>query len=165
MNDMIEVGQIVNTRGLKGEVKVVPYTDYPEFFEEISGVETDDGKYREIEDVKYIKGSVILKLKGTDSVEEAEKMRRRMLYVSREEIGELPQGVYLIADIIGLEVHDDKKSYGHVIDVIQTGSNDVYVVEKDGEKPLLIPALKSVILETNIDDKFILVKLPEGLID
>lgn len=165
MNKMIEVGKVVNTRGLKGELKVVPYTDYPEFFEEIYGVYDKCEKYYEIEYVKYIKNTVILKLDGVDDANSADNMRGVMLYVERDDIGTLPPGVYLIADIIGLEVHDENKSYGFVTDVIQTGSNDVYVVEKEGEKPLLIPALKNVILETDIENKFIRVKLPEGLIE
>lgn len=162
---MIDVGQIVNTHGLRGEVRVIPRTDYPEFFEEISGVYTADGTYLKITGIKYHKGFVILKLRGVNTIEEAELLRTQVLFVNRSIFDSLPEGTYLIADIIGLEVKDEKTSYGKVTDVFQTGSNDVYTVEKPGHDPIYIPALKSVILETNIEEGYIKVDLPEGLLD
>jgi 16S rRNA processing protein RimM len=77
----------------------------------------------------------------------------------------LPEGTYLIADIIGLEVFEGDVCYGKITDCIETGSNDVYIVEKENENPLLIPALKSVIEEVNINEGYMKVKLPEGLLD
>ncbi len=165
MENMIDVGQIVNTHGLRGEVKVTPRTDYPEFFEEISGVYTDDGTYFKITGIKYHKSSVILKLKGINSVEEADRMRQKVLYVDRGIFDSLPEGTYLVADIIGLEVKDAQRSYGFITDVFQTGSNDVYTVQAKGSSPIYVPALKSVIKEINIDEKYMLVELPEGLLD
>ncbi|MBQ4527670.1 MAG: 16S rRNA processing protein RimM [Clostridia bacterium] len=165
MEKLIDVGQIVNTHGLRGEIKVSPRTDYPEFFEEISGVYTEDGTYYKITGIKYHKNTVILKLRGINTVEEAEAMRREVLYVPKSIFDELPDGTYLIADIIGLEVRDDSCVYGKVTDVFQTGSNDVYTVEKTGDDILYLPALKSVIREINIDEGYILVTIPEGLID
>lgn len=165
MEKLIDVGQIVNTHGLKGEVKVAPRTDYMEFFEDISGVYTNDGTYYKITSVKYHKASVILKLRGINSVEEADAMRQKELYVPKSIFDDLPEGTYLIADITGLEVRDENTVYGNVTDVFQTGSNDVYTVEKKGSDPIYLPALKSVILETNIDEGYILVKIPEGLLD
>lgn len=162
---LIDVGQIVNTHGLRGEVKIIPRTDYPEFFEEISGVYTEDGTYFKITGIKYHKEFVILKFRGINCLEEAESMRQKVLYVKRSLFDSLPDGTYLIADIIGLEVKDDEKSYGHVTDVFQTGANDVYTVEKKGGQTIYVPALKSVILETNIKEGYIKVKLPEGLLD
>ena len=165
MDKMIDVGQIVNTHGLRGEVKIAPRTDYLEFFEDISGVYTADGTYYKITGVKYHKGSVILKLRGINTVDEADTMRQKEVFVKKSLFDALPEGTYLIADIIGLEVRDETTVYGKVTDVFQTGSNDVYTVEKEGESPIYLPALKSVILETNITEGYILVKIPEGLLD
>lgn len=165
MENMIDVGQIVNTHGLRGEVKVSARTDYPEFFEEISGVYTADGTYYKINGVKYHKMSVILKLKGINTIDEADAMRQKVLYVPKEIFDDLPDGTYLVADIIGLELKDENLSYGKVTDVFQTGSNDVYTVESKGRQPIYVPALKSVIKEVNIEEGYILVELPEGLLD
>ena len=165
MENKIDVGEIVNTHGLRGEVKINPRTDYPEFFEEIDGVYTKDGIFRKIKGVKYHKASVILRLDGIDNIDMAEKMRNEIIYVDRSIFDDLPEGVYLIRDIIGLTVKDEEKEYGTVTDVFPTGSNDVYTVEKKGEKPIYIPALKSVIKEVNLKEKYILVQLPEGLLD
>ena len=165
MEKLIDVGQIVNTHGLRGEVKVAPRTDYPEFFEEISGVYTDDETYFKITGIKYHKGSVILKLKGVNSVEEAEAMRQKVLYVPKSIFEDLPEGTYLVADIIGLEVRDESNVYGNITDVFQTGSNDVYTVEKKGSNPIYLPALKNVIKEINISEGYMLVEIPEGLLD
>ena len=165
MENMIDIGQIVNTHGLRGEVKVTPRTDYPEFFEEISGVYTDDGTYHKITGIKYHKSSVILKLKGINSVEEADAMRQKVLYTQKSYFDSLPEGTYLVADIIGLEVKDENCSYGFITDVFQTGSNDVYTVEAKGSSPIYVPALKNVIKEVNINEKYMLVELPEGLLD
>ncbi len=163
--DLIDVAEIVNTHGLRGEVKLYPRTDYPEFFEEISGVYMEDGTYLKITGIKYHKNTVIAKFKGINSIEEAEKLRSKLLYVPRELFDDLPEGTYLIADIIGLEVFEGDISYGKITDCIQTGSNDVYIVENGAGKPLLIPALKNVIEEINLEKGCMKVKLPEGLLD
>ncbi len=163
--ELIDVAEVTNTHGLRGEVKILPRTDYPEFFEEISGVYLEDGTYLKITGIKYQKNMVILKFKGINKVEEAEALRRKILYVPKDIFDDLPEGTYLIADIIGLEVFEDNISYGKITDVFSTGSNDVYTVEKPNEKPLLIPALKNVIEEINIDEGYMKVKLPEGLLD
>lgn len=163
--ELIDVAEVTNTHGLRGEVKILPRTDYPEFFDEISGVYLEDNTYLKITGVKYHKNMVILKFKGINSVEEAESYRGKILYVPKSIFDDLPDGTYLIADIIGLEVIEGDISYGKVTDVFSTGSNDVYVVEKPNQKPILIPALKNVIEDVNINDGYIKVKLPEGLID
>lgn len=163
--ELIDVAQVTNTHGLKGEIKVFPRTDYPEFFEEIPGVYLDDGTYFKITGVKYHKNMVILKLKSINSIEEAKALREKVLYVPKSTFDDLPEGTYLIADIIGLEVIEGDTHYGKITDCIATGSNDVYIVEKENEKPLLIPALKDVIEEVNIEQGYMKVKLPEGLLD
>ena len=163
--ELIDVAEIINTHGLRGEVKIYPRTDYPEFFEEISGVYLQDETYLKITGVKYYKNTVILKFKGINTIEEAEKLRTKVLYADKSVFKNLPEGTYLIADIIGLEVYENNKLWGKITDCIQTGSNDVYIVEGNTPSPLLIPALKNVIEEINIDKGFMKVKLPEGLLD
>ena len=163
--EFIDVAQIINTHGLRGEVKIYPRTDYPEFFEEISGVYLEDETYFKITSVKYHKNTVILKFKGINTIDEAQRLRQKVLYVPKSYFDDLPEGTYLIADIIGLEVFENEVSYGKITDCIQTGSNDVYVVSDSNKKEILIPALESVIEEINIDNGYMKVKLPEGLLD
>jgi len=163
--EFIDVAQVINTHGLKGEIKIYPRTDSSEFFEEINGVYLHDKTYYKITSVKYHKNTVILKLKGINTIEEAEKLRSKILYVPKSHFDNLPEGTYLIADIIGLEVFEDDIFLGIIKDIIQTGSNDVYIVEKEGENPLLIPALKNVILNIDTKKGCMNVKLPEGLLD
>lgn len=166
MKDMIEIGKIVNVHGLKGEVKIVPWLDFPEMFEVFDTVYTDEGKRAlSVRSVKYQKANIIAGFEEVTDANSAQLLRNKTLYVPRELFDDLPEGTYLIADIIGLKVVDDTTEYGVITDVIQTGSNDVYVVEREGDKPLLVPALKDVILDTDLESGVITVKLPEGLLD
>lgn len=166
MKDMIEIGKIVNVHGLKGEVKIVPWLDFPEMFEVFDTVYTDEGKRAlSVRSVKYQKANIIAGFEEVTDANSAQLLRNKTLYVPRELFDDLPEGTYLIADIIGLKVVDGTTEYGVITDVIQTGSNDVYVVEREGDKPLLVPALKDVILDTDLESGVITVKLPEGLLD
>lgn len=166
---MLEVGKIVNTHGLRGEVKVVPWTDYPEVFEEISSVfisRREETKEYKIKSVKYQKNNIILKLSGIDSIDEAEKLRGVILTTERSQLGELPEGTYYIADLIGLAVYDESgELLGRISDVLQTGSNDVYVVKRDAGRDLLIPVIDDVVLSVDIDGGRVRVHLMEGLTD
>lgn len=166
---MLEVGKIVNTHGLRGEVKVVPWTDYPEVFEEISSVfisRRDETKEYKIKSVKYQKNNIILKLSGIDTIDEAEKLRGVILTTERSQLGELPEGTYYIADLIGLAVYDEAgELLGRISDVLQTGSNDVYVVKRDAGRDLLIPVIDGVVLSVDIDGGKVSVHLMEGLTD
>ena len=115
--ELIDVAEVTNTHGLRGEVKILPRTDYPEFFEEISGVYLEDNTYLKITGIKYQKNMVILKFKGINSVEEAQSLKGKILYVPKSIFDDLPDGTYLIADIIGLEVFEGDISYGKITDV------------------------------------------------
>ncbi len=164
--DILEVGKIVNTHGLKGEVKVVPWTDYPEVFEEIENVSLKNGQSFEIKGVKYQKNNIILKLSGVDKIEDAEKLKNSILFAEKTELGELPEGVYYVADLIGLMVKTDEgEILGTISDVINTGANDIYEVKREDKKPLLIPVIDDVVLNVSIDKGEILVHLMEGLLD
>lgn len=166
MAELIEIGKIVNTHGLRGEVKIVPWLDYPEVFEAFDKVYTEDGKKTfKIKHVKYQKANIIVKFDGLDDINEAERLKNTILFVEKSLFDDLPEGTYLIADIIGLEVFEDGVSFGHVTDVFSTGSNDVYVVEQKGSKQLLLPIIDGVLEEVNIAEGYINVRIPAGLLD
>lgn len=165
MVNLIDVGQIVNTHGLRGEVKVNPRTDDVYVFEDFEEVFFDDGKSFKVENVRYQKNCVLLKLNGVSDVDEAERMRGKVIYVDRELFSSLPEDTYLVADIIGLRVKDENNDYGEVCDVITTGSNDVYAVRGDNGKFIYIPALKTVVKEISVENGYILVEIPKGLLD
>lgn len=165
MEKNIEIGQIVNTHALRGEVKVMPWCDDPAVFHELAYVLIDDREY-DIEKSRLHKNVVILKLAGVDRIEDAELLRNKILFVPREELGELPEGAHYICDLLECEVVTvDGTALGRVCDVIKTGSNDVYVVENDEGKQVLLPVIDDVVKEIDIDARSITVSLLKGLID
>lgn len=167
--DLLEVGKIVNTHGLRGEVKVVTWTDYPEVFEDIEYVyikRKDDYERLDVKGIKYQKGNIIVKFAQIQDINEAERYKNQVLYAEREILGELPEGVYYIADLIGLEVVDeDGRRIGTISDVINTGSNDIYEVKRAGKKNMLLPVIDEVVLNIDLDSKRVTVHLMEGLED
>ena len=169
MNKELRVGVIVKTHGIRGEVKVYPTTDSPERFDDIEKVKLRQGKrvYEfQIEKARYQKNLVILKFKGIDNINDVEQYRGAELWIDREDGADLKEGEYYIADIIGIEViTDDGTKLGTVKDVLETGANDVYIVERNGMKDLLIPAIKECILDVNIEENIMTVHLMDGLLD
>lgn len=167
MNKYLELGQIVNVKGLKGEVKVNSFTDDRTKFERIEKVfikQKSNLTEYEIEKVSYNKNQVIIKFRNIDTIEEAEKFRNSYIVVDREIFGELPKGVYYIADLIGLDVYTENNEYlGKVDDIFSTGSNDVYVVKDELGKQKLLPGIDEVIKEINLKSNKIIVNLIEGL--
>lgn len=166
MKKMLETGKIVNIHGLKGEVKVMPWSDSPDFICEFDVLYIGkDKKAYEVEGARVHKNMVLLKLKGVDTPEAANNFRNSIVYIDRDDI-ELEEGVYFIQDLIGLEVKnaDTGVLYGEVKDVFQTGANDVYEV-KNGDKTYLVPAIEDVIVKTDIENKVILIRPLEGLFD
>lgn len=170
MLEYLTIGQLINTHGVKGELKATALTDNPDRFKELKWVyiqkqnETLE-KYK-IAGVKFFKHFVILKFEGIDSIEAAEKLKGLYMKVDRENAVKLPKDSFFITDIIGLNVYDENNTLlGKLTDVIQTGSNDVYTVKDDSGKEILIPALRSVVKEVSIQDGRISVILPKGLLD
>ncbi|MGI6224688.1 MAG: ribosome maturation factor RimM [Peptococcales bacterium] len=164
---MIKVGQILTTHGHKGEVKVLPLTDNQERFKKLEYVyvEMPVGKTKmQIENVRRFKNFVIIKFKEIPDMSAAEMLRGKYIVIDENQLVELPEGHFFIFQIIGLEVYENETYLGQITDVIQTGSNDVYIV-KNNEKQILIPALKSIVQEINLEHKKMLVTLPEGLVD
>lgn len=133
MEEYLEIGQIVNTSGLKGFLKVIPLTDDITRFEDLKTVyiqEKKDLVEFKIQDVKYSKNMVLLKLEGIDDIGEAEKFKNFYIKINRKDAVELEEDSYFIVDIIGCKVFTDENEFlGKVIDVFQTGSNDVYTVK------------------------------------
>lgn len=163
-----EIGQIVNHFGIKGMVKVNPFTDDISQFEEMETILVDKkGNLQEmqIEEVKYSKNQVLLKLKGIETVEEAEKYRNCYLKLPREKARKLPKNTYFIADLIGLEVYTEEGNLlGKVDDIYNTGASDIYVVKDELGKQILLPAIKEVIKQVDLEQEKIVVHLLDGLV-
>ena len=169
MEDLLQVGIITSTHGVRGEVKVYPTTDDPRRFRRLKEVVLDTGREKlnlEIEGVKFFKQFVILKFKGLDNINEIEKYRQKSLYVTRKNAVRLQRDEYFIADLIGLKVQDeDGTELGTVKDVIETGANDVYEVEMADGRSLLLPAIKQCILNVDVENGMMQVHVLEGLLD
>lgn len=168
MNKYLELGQIVNVKGLKGEVKVNSFTDDNTKFERLPKVFVKDRKSNmkeySIQKVGYSKNQVIIKFKEINSVEEAETLRNSFILVDRDDLEALPEGVYYIVDLIGLKVYTESEEYlGIVDDIFSTGSNDVYVVKDDLGKQRLLPGIDEVLKKIDIPNGKIIVNLIEGL--
>lgn len=169
MEDLLQVGIITSTHGVRGEVKVYPTTDDPRRFRRLREVILDTGREKlnlEIEGVKFFKQFVILKFKGLDNINDIEKYRQKSLYVTRKNAVRLQRDEYFIADLIGLKVQDeDGTELGTVKDVIETGANDVYEVEMADGRSLLLPAIKQCILNVDVENGMMQVHILEGLLD
>lgn len=169
MEDLLQVGIITSTHGVRGEVKVYPTTDDPRRFRRLKEVVLDTGREKlnlEIEGVKFFKQFVILKFKGLDNINDIEKYRQKSLYVTRKNAVRLQRDEYFIADLIGLKVQDeDGTELGTVKDVIETGANDVYEVEMAAGRSLLLPAIKQCILNVDVENGMMQVHVLEGLLD
>ena len=166
MEDVFQVGVISTTHGIAGEVKVFPTTDDMNRFKKLKEVILDTGKETQllhIQQVRFFKNMVIVKFKEFRSINDVERLRGKSLYVTRENAVKLQKDEYFIADMIGIQVvSDEGVDLGILQDVMQTGANDVYVVEKDGEE-LLIPAIKDCILSVNVEEGKMEVHLLPGL--
>ena len=168
MEDMLQVGVITQTHGVRGEVKVFPTTDDVNRFKKLKQVILDTGKETmplEIQSVKFFKQFVILKFKGIDNINDIEKYKRCSLYVTREHAVALEEDEYFIADMFGMEVcTEDGNIFGTLKDVIETGANDVYVIENAEHGEVLVPAIKECIRSVDIEKGQMMIHLMDGLI-
>ncbi len=166
MVEQFNIGQIVNVVGIKGELRVYPLTDYKERFEEIDSVLIQD-QYYTIENVRYHKELVVLKLKGIDDRNTAEKYKTQYLKIDRKDARVLPEDTYYIADLVGCEIYSIEGEYiGILKDVVQNSAQDLYEVEtKNSSKRILIPAVDEFIKEVDIENRIIKVQLIEGMMD
>ena len=168
MEKLLQVGVITSTHGIRGEVKVFPTTDDPKRFKKLKQVILDTGKEKrdlEVESVKFFKQFVILKFKGIDNINEVERYKRCSLLVTRDHAVPLQEDEYFIADMIGMQVvTEDGAVFGTLKDVIETGANDVYIIESSEHGEVLVPAIKECILDINIEEQKMQIHLMDGLI-
>ena len=160
MNEFLDCGQIVNTHGIHGEVRIVPWADSPDFLRQFAALYVD-GEPRKVASARVHKGSVIAKLDGVDTVEEAMRLKGKTVQIRRAD-AKLPEGAFFLADILGLDVVDQAgEKLGVLKEVLSPSRQQVYVVA--GEREILIPAVPEFILETNIEGGYLKVRLIEGM--
>ncbi len=168
MEKYLQVGVISSTHGIKGEVKVFPTTDDVNRFKKLKEVQLDTGKEKILlhpESVKFFKQFVILKFMEFNSINDVEAYKGKSLYVDREHAVRLRKDEYFIADLIGLSVvTEEDDAFGLMKDVMQTGANDVYVVERTNGEEVLLPAIKECVKEIDIENGKITVHIMDGLL-
>ena len=168
MEQLLQVGVISSTHGVHGEVKVFPTTDDVKRFKRLKQVILDTGREQktlEIEGVKFFKQFVILKFKGIDNINDIEKYKGKSLLVDRANAVRLRKNEYFIADMIGLTVYtEDGEEFGTLKDVLETGANDVYIIDSREHGEVLIPAIKQCILDVDIEGGKMVIHLMEGLV-
>lgn len=169
MEDLLQVGVITQTHGIRGEVRVFPTTDDVNRFKKLKEVILDTGKEKltlEIEGVKFFKQFVILKFKGFDNINDIERYKSKSLFVTRANAVRLRRNEYFIADLIDIEVFDENdQPFGVLTDVLETGANDVYVIKMTDGREVLVPAIKECILSVDIEGRKMVVHLLDGLLD
>ena len=159
-NELLECGKIVNTHGIRGEVKIVPWADSPEFLCDLPALYID-GKPVAIRNARVHKGNVIALLEGVDDVNTAMLLKEKVVSMSRDDV-DLPDGSFYLADIIGLKVIDENgNDLGVLDDILSPSLQQVYVVK--GKREIMIPVVPEFILETNVEGGYIKVRLIEGM--
>lgn len=166
MKQYLEIGKITSVFGIHGEVKVQPWCNSPDFLTEFDTLYYKSGTPVEIMSSRTAKNMVVMRIKDVDTVEEAQKLRNRILYMNRDDV-ELEEGCYFVQDLEGMTVRDNDngKVYGTLIEVSQTGANDVYIIKGDDGKEFLIPAIPDVVIKTDIENSVMFIHVLEGLID
>lgn len=167
MEQFLQVGIISSTHGLRGEVKIFPTTDDAKRFKKLKEVLLDTGKEHiilEIQGIKFFKQFVILKFKGFDSINDIEKYKGKSLLVDRRDAVKLEKDEYFVADLLGMKVYTGEEEFGIVKDVLETGANEVYVLDTRDYGEVLIPAIRQCILEVDVEKRIMKVCLPQGLL-
>ena len=167
MEQFLQVGVISSTHGIRGEVKVFPTTDDPARFKKLKKVLLDTGKERlelEIQSVKFFKQFVIVKFRGIDNINDIEKYKGKSLMVPREDAVQLEEDEYYIADLIGMEEYTDGGRFGTLKDVMETGANEVYIIDSDEHGEVLVPAIHDCILDVDVEKQTMKIRLMDGLI-
>jgi len=166
MKDYIKVGKLVNTHGIKGCIKCVPFTDDLERFDDLEYVYTEkDDIKRKIKDVWYRKGTVYLTLENIDDMDTAESFKNSYISIFEDQLRKLPEDTYYLFELVGVKVYSTEGEYiGEISEIYQPGANDVYEI-KNNNKTYLIPAVKEVIKEVNMKDRIIIINVIEGLLE
>jgi len=161
----IEIGKIVNAVGMKGEIKIISYSDDPNRFENLDNVIVDD-VIHDIEGVRYKGSTIIIKLKGIDDRDAAEKSKGKYVYMQEDQLDDLEEGQYYIRDLIGYDVCDENDRHiGVLSDIVRNTLQDIYVVRNPDDKEILIPGVDEFIMSVDSENKKIIVKLMEGLLE
>lgn len=162
MDKEIVIGKIVAPHGVRGDIRIMPLTDRPEQFLNLSYLLLEDGRQLTVKAARFHKRMVLVSTKEITTMNDAELLRDKKILIRAEDLPPLEEGRFYVADLIGLPVFDEEgRQLGTFKDSITTGSNDVYIVAVPGSKDLLIPALKIYVREINLQEKRIVVKLPE----
>lgn len=167
IKQFLETGKITGTHGLKGELRVQPWADSPEFLAEFDELYLDNGTKRiKIKSARVHKNMLIMKIDGVDTIDDAEKLRNKVIYINRDDV-ELEDGTYFIQDLIGLDVIDDQNGdkIGTLIEVSETGANDVYHIKTSDDKVYLIPVIPDVVKDISPEDGIIRIYKMKGLFD
>lgn len=161
----LEAGKIVGTHGLKGEVRIDPWCDSAGFLCKFKKLYYADGSEISVVSARPHKNIAIVLFKNINSVEQADLLRGKIVYINREDV-HLPKNTYFIQDIIGLKVYDadNNTEYGEITDVLKTGANDVYQISKDG-KNYLIPVIPDIVIETDIENGTLKIRPMKGIFD
>lgn len=164
--EYVYLGKVANTHGVRGDIKINPYVNNFERFKKLKKIYIgSDTATFTVVGCKQAKNQIILQLKESNSFEDAAALKNKEVFIERKDAVKLPEGEHFVFDLVKCDIYQDGELIGHLRDVLATGSNDVYIVERPGKKDLLIPALKSVVLNIDIENKRIDVKLPSGLLE
>lgn len=162
MDKQVNIGTIVAPHGVRGDIRILPQTDYPEQFLDLDYLLLADGRKLSVTAARFHKRMVLVKCEEINSMNDAELLRGQEVFVNLEDLPPLDEGEYYVADLIGCVVVDEEgTSIGELKDVISTGSNDVYVIKAENGKDILLPALKKHVFEINVTERKIVVRLPE----
>ena len=166
MEQFLEIGKIVGTHALKGELRVDPWCDSPQFFCKFKELYLSKGATKLSVKSRPHKNIAIVKVKGVDSIEEADQLRGKILYMNRSDAN-LAEGEYFIQDLMGMEVLDvdNGTKYGTLTDVFKTGANDVYQITDDNKKDYLIPVIDDVVISVNLEENKVLIRPLKGIFD
>ncbi|MBP9988309.1 MAG: 16S rRNA processing protein RimM [Ruminococcus sp.] len=169
IKEFLEVGQIVGTHGVRGEMRINPWTDSPEFVRQFKTLYFDKNGTKPVKVISSrVHGNVALvKLDGIDTVEAASALRNKVLYIRRSD-AKLKDGTYFIEELIGCEVYDaddSEKKYGRISDVSQTGANDVWHITDEKNNEYLIPAIKEVVIKTDVQADMVVIRPMKGIFD
>lgn len=168
LKEFLEAGKIVGTHGIKGELRVEPWCDTPDFLKQFGTLYTKEGAQAlKVISSRVHKNLFLVQLQGIDTIEQGDQMRGKVLYIKRSD-ATLPQGRYFISDLLGMEVcHADNPSicYGIITDVIKTGANDVYQITNAQKKDYLIPVIDQVVIETDIVGRRLLIRPLKGIFE
>lgn len=162
----IVIGKIVAPHGVRGDIRILPLTDKPEQFLKLDYLLLPGGRSLTVKNARFHKNMVLLTAEEIKSMDDAELLRNQKVSIRAEDLPQLEEGEFYVADLVGLPVYDETgREIGTFKDSLQTGSNDVYVIAVPGKKDILLPALKANVREINVAERRIVVKLPDWIDD